>query len=154
MSWEAIGLATTIGGGVLGAGGQISGGMQQQQIADYNAKVAKAEGEAAQQSAGYEADQYADRAKRLISTQRANAAASGLGLEGSPLDVMDETAAQAAYDELLIRHSGSVAAAKSNSEAALDRLQGGAAASRGIYGSGATFLTGASDLAQIYGKKK
>jgi len=106
MSWEVALAAFSTGFGIVS---DISQAQQQSQLADYNAQVAEAQATAQRQSAAYEASQYRDRARRLIATQRAEAAASGFGLEGSPFEVMNETAAQAAYDELLIKHQGSVA---------------------------------------------
>jgi hypothetical protein len=156
---ELFGGALTLGdvaaglgavGTVASIGGQLASGAQQQAAAAHNARVAKAEAESTRAAADYEATQYQDKARRLIATQRAEAAASGLGLEGSVFDVMDETASQAAYDALLIRHAGDVKASQGMSEAALSRLQGKFARSDSYYGGTSTFLTGASRLAEIY----
>ena len=138
-------------GTVASIGGQLASGAQQQSAAAYNARVAKAEADSARAAADYEARQYQDKARRLIATQRTEAAASGLGLEGSVFDVMDQTAAEAAYDALLIRHAGDVRASQSMSDAALSRLQGKFARGDSYYGAAGTFLTGASRLAEIYG---
>jgi hypothetical protein len=133
---------------------QIQQGQQQSAMAKYNADVSKAEADSEKQSAAYEASQYQERARKLIATQRASAAASGLGLEGSVFDVMDQTASQATYDSLLIRHAGDVNAAKAMSHARLDRLEGNLRSGDAYYGAGATLLTGGSKLYDLYSASK
>jgi hypothetical protein len=65
-------------------------------------------------------------------------------MEGTPLEVLTETAAEAEADALMIRRAGSVAEARSMAEAAQQRMAGKAAMSRGIMTAGARLLGGAA----------
>ncbi len=56
--------------------------------------------------AGIEAERHRDKIRRLKATQRASYAKSGVTMEGSPLEVLADTQAQADLDEMIIRHGG------------------------------------------------
>jgi len=65
-------------------------------------------------------------------------------MEGSPLLVMEDTAATGELDALTIRYGGDVAAARSRSSANLSRMQGRAAQVGSYFTAGSTLLSGAS----------
>lgn len=147
----AVATGASIAGTALSAASAVKQGNAQKSMMDYNARVAERQGQMARQAADLEEARQRNRTDKLLSSQRAAVAASGLDLEGSPLLVMEESAAQSELDALLIRHSGSVAEAQANSQAAADRMSGRAAKMQGYYSAGASLLSGASSVVRAYG---
>jgi len=120
-------------------------------MAEYNARVEERRAEQTKRVADLEEARQRNRVAKVLASQRAAIAASGLDLEGSPLLVMEETAAEGELDALLIRHSGSVQEAQALSQAAADRMAGRAAKARGATRAVSTLLTGVGTLARHYG---
>lgn len=147
----AAATAASIAGFGLSAISAVGQGRQQKAVMDYNAKVEDRRAQQTKQLADLEEARQRNRVAKVLASQRAAVAASGLDLEGSPLLVMEETAAEGELDALLIRHSGSVQAAQAQSQAAADRMAGRAAQARGYASGAATLLTGAGTLARRYG---
>lgn len=75
---------------------------------------------------------------------RAAYGASGVSLEGSPLDVLENSAAEAELDALTIRYKGKVGAMGSESEAATQRARASNAKTEGYYNAGTALLGGAN----------
>ena len=88
--------------------GRNAAAQAEQQAAwdDYNAKVAKREAEAERVAGEFEATQQSRAAKQLLARQRALIGASGVTMEGSPLLVAEDTAAQLAIENANIRTTG------------------------------------------------
>lgn len=147
---EAFSAASAVGG-VVGAAGAISSGQQQAALNKYNAQVAEQTALATQAQAAEEDKKQRIRASSVLSDMRAATAANGLGLEGSPLELMAYTAATAERDAINIRNSGSVSAAQARSQAAADRLSATAARTGSYYTAGSSLLTGVSRLSRIVG---
>lgn len=133
-----------VGGAVASAAGAVSAGQSQSAMANYNAMVAQRDAEQAKVAAQFEETRQRQTAAALRGSQRAAFSKAGLQLEGSPLLVMAESQEEAEMDALVLRHSGSVAEARSRSQAALDRLQGKSARAAGVIGAGSSLLTGVS----------
>lgn len=144
-------LAATLASTALGVVSSIQQGKAQAQAHKYNAAVAQNEAIAARQAAAFEADRVRQRRDKVLSSQRAAFGKSGLALEGSPLALMEDTAAEAELDALVVQHQGSVMAARAESQAALDRMQAKQARTAGYFGAGASVLRGVSSLAGMYG---
>ena len=85
-----------------------------------------------------------------MSRQRALYGKSGVEIEGSPLLVMEDTAAQGEMDALAIRWGGDVAAARARSEANLMKMQGRTAGRLGAIQAGTTLLSGAGQTYRDY----
>lgn len=73
---------------------------------DYNAKVAKREAEAERRAADFEATQHSRKTKEIQARLRAAVGKSGVTMEGSPLLVAEDTAAQLAIERANIRMTG------------------------------------------------
>lgn len=131
-----------IASAVLQGVGLVSQGIAARNEANFRAQVFARDAELARQASIFEEDRLRERTKRLISSQKAAAGASGSTLEGSSLLVIAETAEDSELDALAIRFSGSVAEASARSSAALSRLEGRAAQTAGFIGAGASLLTG------------
>jgi hypothetical protein len=73
---------------------------------DYNARVAQREAEAERKAAEYEAQQHKRQADQVLKRHRALVGVSGVTSEGSPLLVEEDTAAQLALENAMIREQG------------------------------------------------
>ena len=121
---SAIGFAGT----ALSAIGSIQSGNAQARAAEYNAQAAQ------NQAAAQEAQQRRQ-AARVMASGRANAAASGIEMDGSPLEVMADSAANAELDALTIRYGGQVRADQ-------ERMRGSMARQAGYMGAASSLLMG------------
>jgi len=117
----------------------------------YNALIAKREAEAERQAVAFEAQQQKRKAKQLFARQRALIGAAGVTVEGSPLLVMEDTAAQLALENINIRMRGARRVSAYESRSILDISKASAARSvaggyrrAGAWGAGASILTGAA----------
>jgi hypothetical protein len=138
--------AMMVASAVMGAANMMSQGAQASATANYNAGVAGVEAINAQNAAAYEEKLHRERGQSLLAAQRAAVGASGVGLEGSSLLALEESAQALEKDALAIRYSGSVAAARARSQAAADRVSARAAKTAGMWGAGKSLLSGASKV--------
>ena len=89
------------------------------QAADYNAQLARQNATLARQQYGEEERRFRERGAKQIGAIRAQLGATNLSLEGSPMDVIEDTAANLELDALTIRHRGELEALGYESEAQL-----------------------------------
>lgn len=73
---------------------------------DYNAKVAKREADAERIAADFATTQHARKTKEILARLRSRVGKSGVTMEGSPLLVAEDTAAQLAIEGANIRTTG------------------------------------------------
>jgi len=127
----AIGIAIAAIGAAVSTYGAVSAGQQQQEAADYNAKVARNQAAAAREAAAVaEADERAQ-TQRTLSATRARAAASGLDPnEGSSLLAEMETASIGELNARRIRWAGENQMKGYQAEAQLQAYQGTQGTSR------------------------
>lgn len=126
----------------------ISGGQSQKAMAQYNAQVAENQATADRQAAAQQETMQRRKSAQLLSAQQAAIGASGATVEGAPLLAMADAASQAELDAQTIRWQGEVGAARAQSQANLDRMQGDAALRAGYFGAASSLLTGVSRLAK------
>jgi len=126
----------TIAVTAVSAGLAVMSSVQQKKAADNAADQAK-------QAARENARRQSVEARKRIGLMRANYGASGVSIEGSPLDVLEESAANAELDRLTILHGGSV-------EAGRYRAAGKAAFAQGISGAANDLLGGAISAYDMY----
>lgn len=133
----------------------------QQQLAEYNAAVARNEGIMAQRQADLEQERLSRQRQVLRGSQRAAIAASG----GEILDAgdfLDMTEEEAELDALAIRYGAQTAQRAAQQRADLARMQGTMlsqqsraqarqARSQGLRRAGGTLLTGASSITNLGG---
>lgn len=119
----------------------------------YNAKVSQREAEAEQQAAAFESKQHRRQARALLSRQRALIGKAGVQMEGSPLLVAEDTAAELATEAVNIRLTGQrrVQAFKSRSILDISKASAAKAAAAGfgraaVIGAGASILQGAAQV--------
>ena len=137
MAWVMV------AGMVISAAATTYSAYKQKEMADYNADLIKDQTKAEESRAKVEESRHREQLKKLIGTQRAMYGKSGVTTEGSPLLVMEETAAQGEIDALLIRQHGQARAAELSGERALVTMGGRQAFYGGITRAGGSLLTGA-----------
>lgn len=127
----------------VAAASAVSSAQQQKAASKYNEKVANQQAVAAQQEAAANADRQRRVAQKQIGSMQATYAASGVSLEGSPLEVLEQSARNAELDRLNILWSGQTRAQGYQATANLERARGKNAETSG-YLSAAGSLFGAS----------
>jgi len=130
----------------MGAAGSIFSGIGQSQMAKYNAEVARQNAETLRKAGEVEAARVRQKGEDLLGQQRARYAAAGLEFEGSPLLVMEETAARVEHDALAARYGYQVKAAQQENIAGLQGMYGSQAFSSGWLGGAASLLKSGYDV--------
>lgn len=146
---EAVLVFAQTYGGLISAGmsavSAISGASQQKAAAKYNAKVAENQAIAARQQASANAKMQRRSSEKKIGSMQAAYAASGVSIEGSALDVLEESARNAEMDRQNIIYGGELRAIGSEGTAQLERYQGKNAMTSGyLSAAGSLFKAGAS----------
>lgn len=119
---------------------------------EFNAQTSEAEAAQARTTAAYEADRSRTKAGYALAADRAAIGASGLGFEGSPLEVLAFNAGQAELDAQAIRYGGEVRASSLEGQAASQRYQGALGIIQGEQRAGVSLLTGQTAANQAYGQ--
>ena len=140
---------------VIQAGGAILQGKKQQQVAEYNAKVAENQAEAESAEAREAIKRRRAENEAFLSRQRALRAKSGVGLEtGSSLLVAAESAKRL---ELGALEMGRQSEARRNSllqESTISRFQGKSAVTSSYFSAGASLIGGAGKAYGTYQANK
>jgi hypothetical protein len=132
----------SIAGGAIGAIGALQSANATAASADFNAEVAKDNATAiAHQTEATIRDKRVEN-RRTMGTLRASYGMSGLQLDGSPLDVLEDTAVEQAYDVAKIRYQGRVKAVGQSQQAALFKAEAKSAKKAGIIGAGSALIGG------------
>lgn len=134
-----------IGTGVS-AYGAYSQGQAQQQVANYNADVAKQTATAKRQEAAYEIGMQRENRQRLVARQRAGGVSAGLDIsQGTPVAVFGDTYKQTEMDILARKYSGDAQATAYLNDARQMKASGAAAKQGGLVSAGSTLLGGFSN---------
>ena len=80
-----------VGGAVLGAGGQIYGGIQARKAAKKQQRAFDEQARLEEEAAAYAAIQKGREFDSLLGTQKARIGGSGIKLEGTPLLILEQT---------------------------------------------------------------
>lgn len=137
----AILVAAAVGTAVT-AYGQYQAGQAQERALNYQAAVQERNAQIAKQNAEYDAQRQESRLRRAIGSQRAAVLASGIQMEGTALDLQQDTVQQAEMDRLAILYGGEINYQNARSEAELSRMQGKAAGQAGTTAAFGTVLGG------------
>ena len=145
-------LIATIASAVVAAGGTAVSADASRRAANTNADIQEQNAAAARAKSNYDEQRHRESVQKMLSTQRALYGKSGVDMSGSPLLVMEDTAAQGELDALAIRYGGDVASAQQRSAANLSRMQASDYQTAGYLKAGSSLLSGASDTAIGYNK--
>jgi hypothetical protein len=130
----------------VSAAGAIAQGNASKAAANYNAAVARQNADIARANAAADADKQERQGRLLAGKQRAATGASGITPEGSPLEVMADSALEAELDALTTRYRGELQARSSGQDARLQGMRGSADQTAGYIGAGTALLKGAKNL--------
>lgn len=100
-------------------------------LREYNARLAEREAVEKQEAAAYEEQEFLKGGERLKARQRTLYAKAGVTFEGTPSDVMEQTAYELKKDAFNIRRGGQLGARRLTAEAQLQRFAGRSALLRG-----------------------
>lgn len=134
---------------IASAGVQAAGAIQKaradEQAARYNKAITNRNASIARQQT--EADVISLRKAQFkeFGAIRAAVAASGVTMEGSPLDLIESGVSEAELDIQRLRYSGELKAMGYESDAALYEMGGKNARRAGYYNAASALLTGAAD---------
>ena len=123
------GMEIALLGSIVGAVGAIQGGKAENSAAQFNAQSARMEAESRENA-------QRAQAKQQLGAIRAGVSKSGATMEGTPLAVLSESAANAEIDALNTRYSG-------QREAALYEARGKNARTAGYMRAGTSLLSSA-----------
>lgn len=121
--------------------GQVQQGRQQKQIFEYNAAVNEQKAQLARQAGDLRVDRMRRYNKSFTAKQTAAYTAAGVTLQGSPLQVLSDTAAELELDAQIEEFNTNVAVLNARNGAELDRMRGSQAASASYIGAGSTLLS-------------
>lgn len=150
-----------LAGTAMSAYGQIQQGQaaeaeakSQQNMANYNAKVAERDATAVEQKTRIEQIRQAKESERRLSTLNMNMGKAGVvSTSGTPLLLQATQSAEDELDNLMIGYEGAQEASRFRSQAGMYRAEGSMARERGrnaktasYIGAGATLLKGFGDM--------
>ena len=131
--------------------GQYSEKRAAERAAHFNAAIDEQNAAAARAATNWAIARHRYDVRRLLGAQRARYAISGVRLEGTPLLVMQETAAQAELDEIAMRYQGRLREAGFMNQAAMSRFEGKARSQAAKIGMFKTLLTEGPETASKFG---
>jgi hypothetical protein len=137
-----LGTALGLAGTAFQALGAISQGNAARAAGDYNAALYERNAQIAEQNAKVQEDRQRRLSAMRAGANRAAVGASGVSLEGSPLDILESNAAQEEMDALMIRWNAQNEATGLRASGALQRAQGLNAQRQGWMSAGSAILLG------------
>jgi hypothetical protein len=138
-----------VAGTAVSAVGAYSQGQAQKASAEFNAKVAQNNAQAATQQAGAEAQMIRQRGERLRGAQAAALAKAGVS-GGSAGDVVYDSATQNELEALMTQYRGHVEAGRETSQSQLFQSQAGYAGRAGAINAGSTAISGLANAGWTY----
>ncbi len=130
-------------GAVMGAVGSLQQGRAARAAGEYNHNLLKMQARMIRDKAKQDEQQLIIGARKQVGSMKAAYAASGVTMEGSPMDVFEESLRMANMDALTIRHQGEMNARMREYEAKMARF-GGNQAQNASYFSAASQLGSAA----------
>lgn len=145
--------ATGIGSVVSGAGAKAE---QDQNAANYKAKAAAERRQAAvvQTTGAYQSERKQDEVQRVLGSQRAGYAGSGVALSGTAADVVEESAVEGALDVAAIRYNTKAEADTQRYNAANSEMSAKAAKRAGNIAFITPIISGVAKLGQGFGQTR
>ncbi len=123
--------------------GMLQQGQQAKSAAEYNASVARQNATITQQQAAANAAAQQRKARMQLGTMRAGYGAAGIGLEGSPMDILEQSASMAELDRQNILYGGQLRAQGYSNTATLEDAAGENAETGSYLRAGSALLIGA-----------
>ena len=131
-----------LAGTALSAKSQVDAGKAAETVAEINAANATDEAKARVEASKAETYKLSRQSNQMAGEQRAAFGATGFNIEGSPLEVMANTAREYERDMLYSGYAGTVGATQKMNEASVSLWQGKQQKKASLWGAGTTLLTG------------
>jgi hypothetical protein len=139
-----------LAGTAISAMGAMSQANAQVASSNFNAQINQRNATLATQQATVEAERVARQGELAQGRMRAALGASGLTVDGSALDALADSAAQAQLDVETVKYRGRLAAMGYHDNVALDRLAGRTAREQGTLRTASEVLTGVGRAGATY----
>lgn len=140
--------ALAVGGTLFNAIGSIGEGDAEYEAQQFNQRVANIQAGQIRQQTSEEARRQRVQSQKQLGNIKASYGASGIvSSEGSALDVLQESAANAELDNLMIKHQGEMRARSTEAEGYFAGMRGASAKSRGQMGAVGALLSGGANVA-------
>ena len=136
--------ALSLGAAAISAVGAIQQGQAARQSADFEAAQLRQNAIREREIAAQEAQDFENDEARRRATLRARVAGSGTTLEGTPLAVLSDLAGEAEFQRRRILAGGETRAGALETSASVRQLEGRNAQRAGFFKAGGSLLTGAS----------
>jgi hypothetical protein len=149
-TYAMIAAGAAVASTAVSAVGAIQQGKAAQASAKFNADMMSRNAQIARQQAAAEEEKHRRLTYMRQGAARAAYGASGVSIEGSPLDILEQSAAQEELDALNIRYRGEIGAQSAEGQADLSLMRGESAMSAGYMGAGSSILLGAARAGSIY----
>jgi hypothetical protein len=146
--------ALFLAGSAISVGGQVLGAIGARNQAAFEADVARTNAINAQNQAAAEAVREERAGRRRMSQTKAAFGASGVQMEGSPLEVLGDSAMEEAENVALIRHGGRGRAAEFRNQATAAGMRGTSALVGGLGRAGGSLLSAAGTFKRDFSTSK
>jgi hypothetical protein len=141
-----LGTALSAVGTGLSVVSSLAQGQAARRAADYNAALYERNAQVAQQRAAVDEARQRRLAAMRAGANRAAIGASGVAVEGSPLDILESNAAQEELDALMIRWNAANAASDARASGELARATGRSAQTQSFLQAGSALLLGGAKV--------
>lgn len=149
VTWAVVGATAAAAGSGMQAYGSYQQGKSEEALNKYNAEVSRRQATAAELQASAEAKRQQRATKAEQARQRVLLAKSGITTEGTPLMLLEQSAANAEMDRQMILREGNIQADQFRSQATMDRMRAKAAKRAGTMGAASSLLSGGGQVANI-----
>ena len=137
-------------GGMMSAVGAQAAGQSAAAAQEVNAEIAGRNARLARESAAYDAKIQDQQARMTIGSMQAAFGASGVELEGSPLDVLQFSATQASRDNQMIKYRGELKALGYEDTRRFSLMGADSARTAGAFRSATELLTGFTGAGKLF----
>ena len=137
-------------GTAVAAVGAISSAQAASSAAEFNATTARGNAQVALDQASAEQSRQRRQSGILIAQNKANFLGSGITLDGSPLDALQDQTANATLDNLLLGYGGKLRARGLESDASLYSSSASNSKSAGYLNSASSLLVGGAKSYDAY----
>src|SRR6185437_6911850 len=131
-------------GAAIGAVGTLASASAQSQSYKAQAQFQNRQAAMEQQKGAFEGASLKDQNDRQLATMRGQYLSSGIALDGSAAEVLQDSASEASLDEQAVRYGAQVRADNLNWSAKLSRMNASNAMTGGVLGALGTMVSGLS----------
>lgn len=150
---EWVAVAALAAGTTISAVSQYRQGKEQRELYKQRAAAALEDAKAVRESYGEQAREKRKEARRYEKRQRVLFAKGGVQAEGTALDIIKETETEFQREAGLIQLHGETESSRLRTQAMFERQAGQSAYRAGLWGAGATVMSGLGTLG-MYGSEQ